>query len=187
MNTKIMSAVVATLFLTPVLATASDCGYGNKAMKTAYSPNNQQGGFIQTMSHAKPSAQDIVDTAVGAGFNTLAAAVTAADLVDTLKGDGPFTVFAPTDEAFAKIPADVLQGLLEDKEALRKVLLYHVVAGKVEAKDVVTLTSATTAQGSDVMIDTSDGVKINNANVVKTDIMTSNGIIHVIDTVLMPK
>lgn len=187
MNTKIMSAVVASLLLTPVLATASDCGYGNKAMKTAHSPSNHQGNYIQTMSHAKPAAQDIVDTAVGAGFNTLAAAVTAAGLVDTLKGNGPFTVFAPTDEAFAKIPADTLQGLLADKEALRKILLYHVVAGKVEAKDVVTLSSATTAQGSNVMIDTSNGVKVNGANVLKTDIMTSNGIIHVIDTVLIPK
>ena len=136
------------------------------------------------MSHSKP---DIVDTAVSAGFNTLVAAVTAADLVDTLKGDGPFTVFAPTDEAFAKIPADALNALLADKEALRKVLLYHVVAGKVTAADVVKLNSATTAQGSDVMIDASSGVKINDATVVKADVMTANGIIHAIDTVLMPK
>jgi len=100
---------------------------------------------------------------------------------------GHSAVFAPTDEAFAKVPADVLKGLLADKDALRKVLLYHVVAGKVTANQVVTLNSAPTAQGSKVMIDSANGVKVNNANVLKTDIMTSNGVIHVIDTVLLPK
>ena len=186
MKTKLIPAIVAALSLsTPMLASAGDCNYADKAMKAAnYSSDQNQGGFIQVMSHSKP---DIVDTAVSAGFNTLVAAVTAADLVDTLKGDGPFTVFAPTDEAFAKIPADALNALLADKEALRKVLLYHVVAGKVAAADVVKLSSATTAQGSDVMIDASNGVKINDATVVKADVMTANGIIHAIDTVLMPK
>jgi uncharacterized surface protein with fasciclin (FAS1) repeats len=132
--------------------------------------------------------KDIVDTAVGAGsFNTLVTAVKAAGLVDTLKSDGPFTVFAPTDEAFAKIPKDKLNALLADKEALTKVLTYHVVAGKVMASDVVNLSSAKTVQGQKIQIDTSNGVKVNNANVVKTDIETSNGVIHVIDTVIMPK
>lgn len=184
MKIKFISSVVATLLLTPMLASAENCNYADKAMKVNYSSDNNQSGFMQVGSHSKP---DIVDTAVNAGsFNTLVAAVTAAGLVDTLKGDGPFTVFAPTDEAFAKIPADVLKALIADKEALTKVLLYHVVAGKVAASDVIKLKSAATVQGSDVMIDASDGVKINDATVVKADIMTSNGIIHVIDTVLMP-
>ena len=185
MKTIFIPAIVAALSLsTPMLASADDCNYADKAMKMNYSSDQNQGGFIQVMSHSKP---DIVDTAINAGFNTLVAAVKAADLVDTLKGDGPFTVFAPTDEAFAKIPADTLNALLADKEALRKVLLYHVVAGKVAAADVVKLSSATTAQGSDVMIDASNGVKINDATVIKADVMTGNGIIHAIDTVLMPK
>ena len=141
-----------------------------------------------------PSAaaqQDIVDTAVGAGsFNTLAAALKAAGLVDTLKGTGPFTVFAPTDEAFAKLPAGTVENLLkpENREKLRAILTYHVVAGKVMAADVVKLTSAKTVQGSAVKIATAGGkVKVDNANVVKTDIGASNGVIHVIDTVIMPR
>lgn len=135
--------------------------------------------------------QDIVDTAVAAGsFNTLVAAVKAAGLVDTLKGDGPFTVFAPTDEAFAKLPAGTIENLLkpENKDQLAAILTYHVVSGKVKAKDVVGLSSASTVQGSDVNIMVKDGgVVLNgNSNVVKTDIATSNGVIHVIDTVIMP-
>jgi uncharacterized surface protein with fasciclin (FAS1) repeats len=135
--------------------------------------------------------KDIVDTAVSAGsFNTLVAAVKAAGLVDTLKGEGPFTVFAPTDEAFAKLPAGTLEMLLkpENKAKLAAILTYHVVSGKVKAKDVVKLTSANTVQGSDVTIMIKDGgVVLNgNSNVVKTDIMTSNGVIHVIDTVILP-
>jgi uncharacterized surface protein with fasciclin (FAS1) repeats len=131
---------------------------------------------------------DIVDVAVAAGsFKTLAAALQAAELVDTLKGDGPFTVFAPTDDAFAKIPEAQLEALLADKEQLTAVLTYHVVPGKVMAADVVGLDSATTVQGGSLTIDTTDGVKVDGANVVKTDIEASNGVIHVIDTVLMPK
>lgn len=132
--------------------------------------------------------KDIVDTAVEAGdFTTLVAAVQAAGLVDTLKGEGPFTVFAPTDAAFAAIPAQDLQALLDDTEALTRVLTYHVVAGKVMAADVVKLTSATTVQGSDVDIVADDnGVRIDGANVVATDIETSNGVIHVIDAVILP-
>ncbi len=137
---------------------------------------------------AKDKAMDIVDTAVAAGsFNTLVTAVKAADLVDTLKGDGPFTVFAPTDEAFAKIPTDKLQALLQDKAALTKVLTYHVVPGKVMAKDVMKIDSAKTVQGQSIKINTLDGVRIDNAKVVKADIETSNGVIHVIDTVILPK
>lgn len=137
---------------------------------------------------AAAPTEDIVDVAVGAGsFTTLVAAVKAADLVETLKGEGPYTVFAPTDEAFAKIAKADLDALLADKEKLTAVLTYHVVPGKVLAADVVKLDSAKTVQGGTVTIDTSDGVKVDNANVVKTDVMASNGVIHVIDTVLMPK
>ena len=134
------------------------------------------------------SQKDIVDTAIEAGsFNTLVTAVQAAGLVETLKGDGPFTVFAPTDEAFAAIPEADLEALLADKEALTAVLTYHVVPGKVMAADVVELDSATTVQGSDVDIEVSDGgVMVDGANVVTTDIETSNGVIHVIDAVIMP-
>lgn len=134
------------------------------------------------------SKQDIVDTAISAGrFNTLVTAIEAAGLVETLKGEGPFTVFAPTDEAFAKIPSDTLDGLLQDKEALTAVLTYHVVAGKVLSADVAGLDSVATVEGRSLAISTTDGVKVNDANVVTPDIMTSNGVIHVIDTVLMPE
>jgi uncharacterized surface protein with fasciclin (FAS1) repeats len=133
--------------------------------------------------------KDIVDTAVAAGsFKTLAAALEAAGLIETLKGKGPFTVFAPTDEAFAKLPAGTVEALLKDKEKLTKILLYHVVAGNVMAKDVVKLKSAQTVQGSSVKIITRKGkVMVDNANVVKTDVAASNGVIHVIDSVILPK
>jgi transforming growth factor-beta-induced protein len=134
--------------------------------------------------------KDIVDTAIGAGsFNTLAAALTAAGLVETLKGEGPFTVFAPTDEAFAKIDPATLENLLkpENKDQLTAILTYHVVPGRVAAADVVNLTSATTVQGEDIAIKVDGGnVMINDATVVTPDVMASNGIIHVIDTVIMP-
>lgn len=131
---------------------------------------------------------DIVDTAVAAGsFKTLVTAVQAAGLVDTLKGEGPFTVFAPTDEAFAKLPPGVLEGLLKDKAKLQAVLTYHVVVGRVMAADVVKLSSAKTLQGQSLSIDTSEGVKVGTANVVKTDVAASNGVIHVIDSVLIPQ
>ena len=139
---------------------------------------------VQADHHEK----DIVDTAVAAGqFETLATALQAAGLVETLKGDGPFTVFAPTDAAFAKLPAADLKALLADKAQLTKILTYHVVAGKVTAADVVKLTSAKTVEGQSVTIDASDGVKINGANVIKADVMASNGVIHVIDTVILPQ
>jgi len=132
--------------------------------------------------------KDIVDTAVAAGnFTTLAKALQEAGLVETLKGAGPFTVFAPTDAAFSKVPAEKLNALLADKEALKKVLLYHVVSGKVMAKDVVGMKSAKTVAGASSKITVKDGkVMIDKANVTKTDIMASNGVIHVIDSVLMP-
>jgi uncharacterized surface protein with fasciclin (FAS1) repeats len=136
----------------------------------------------------KAPQKDIVDTAVAAGsFKTLAAALQAAGLVDTLKGKGPFTVFAPTDAAFAKLPPGTVEALLKDKAKLTAILTYHVVPGKVMAADVVKLDKAKTVQGGDVMVDASSGVKINDAKVVKADIETSNGVIHVIDTVLLPK
>mgnify|MGYP004701289385 CR=1 FL=1 len=139
--------------------------------------------------HAGAAKADIVDTAVAAGsFNTLVTAVKAAELVDTLKGPGPFTVFAPNDAAFAKVPADTLNGLLADKAALSNVLTYHVVSGKVMAADVVKLTSATTVQGQKLTIEVKDGqVFVDGAKVISTDIETSNGVIHVIDSVVLPK
>jgi len=141
---------------------------------------------VMAGSHAKQE-KDIVDTAVAAGdFETLVAAVQAAGLVEVLKGDGPFTVFAPNDEAFAKLPEGTLDALLADPEALTAVLTYHVVAGRVMAADVVKLTSATTVQGQDVRIDASSGVKVDGANVIATDVIASNGVIHVIDTVILP-
>jgi len=133
---------------------------------------------------------DIVDTAVAANFKTLVAAVKAAGLVDTLKGPGPFTVFAPTDEAFAKLPPGTLETLLkpENKAKLQSILTYHVVAGKVMAQDVVKLDSATTVEGQSISIKTLDGgVMVNGARVIKADIETSNGVIHVIDAVLLPE
>lgn len=138
----------------------------------------------------KADAADIVDTAVAAGqFNTLAAALEAADLIGTLKGDGPFTVFAPTDEAFAKLPEGTVESLLlpENRDKLVAILTYHVVPGKVLAKDVVKLSGATTVNGGDVTIAVADGsVRVDNANVVATDIAASNGVIHVIDSVILP-
>jgi uncharacterized surface protein with fasciclin (FAS1) repeats len=142
------------------------------------------------MSAASDQSKDIVDTAVAAGsFKTLAKALAAADLVDTLKGAGPFTVFAPTDEAFAKLPAGTLENLLkpENKSQLRRILTYHVVSGRVMAADVVKLKSAKTVSGDAVSITvTGSGVTVNRSTVVKTDIAASNGVIHVIDTVLIP-
>lgn len=130
---------------------------------------------------------DIVDTAVNAGsFTTLVAAVQAAGLVDTLKGAGPFTVFAPSDDAFAKLPTGTVDALLKDIPKLTKILTYHVVSGKVMAADVVKIKSAKTVEGSEVKIDASSGVKINNATVTTPDVACDNGVIHIIDTVLMP-
>jgi uncharacterized surface protein with fasciclin (FAS1) repeats len=132
-------------------------------------------------------AKDIVDTAVAAGnFKTLATALQVAGLVDTLKGKGPFTVFAPTDEAFAKVPKDQLDALLKDKAALTKVLTYHVVPGTVMAKDVKA-GKVKTVQGSELTVATAGGVMVDGAKVTATDIVADNGVIHVIDSVVLPK
>ncbi len=145
-------------------------------------------GVLAMADNNKNEPKDIVQTAIAAGqFKTLVKAVKAAGLVETLSSNGPFTVFAPTDEAFAKLPAGALDGLLKNPEALRSVLLYHVVPGKVMAADVVKLKTAKTALGQSVKIDTQKGVRVNEANVVTTDIATSNGVIHVIDSVILPK
>jgi uncharacterized surface protein with fasciclin (FAS1) repeats len=147
-------------------------------------------------SHSKgntsgSNTKDIVDTAASAGsFNTLVQALQAADLVETLRGPGPFTVFAPTDEAFAKLPAGTLENLLkpENKGQLQAILTYHVVAGEVMAKDAAMLSSAKTVNGQSFRISKSgSGLMVDNANVVKADIMTSNGVIHVIDAVILPQ
>ncbi len=151
-------------------------------MGFAYPANAQMYG--QEMS------PDIVDVAISAGsFNTLVAAVQAAGLVETLKGDGPFTVFAPTDEAFAKLPAGTVESLLEpeNRDQLIAILTYHVVPGKVMASDVVGLSSATTVQGQDLEVSIKDGAAmVDNAKIIQTDISASNGVIHVIDTVVLP-
>jgi len=148
--------------------------------------------LVSAMPAAAGSAQkDIVDTAVAAGtFNTLAAALQAAGLADTLKGKGPFTVFAPTDEAFNKLPAGTVESLLKpaNKEKLKAILLYHVVSGDVTAAEVMKLSSAKTVHGQDLKLKVNDGtVMVNDAKVVKADVLASNGVIHVIDTVLLPE
>ena len=145
---------------------------------------------LAATSTTVPAEKDIVDTAVAAGsFNTLVAAVKAAGLVDTLKGAGPFTVFAPTDEAFAKLPAGTLEMLLkpENRDKLIKILTYHVLTGRVTSAEVVKLKEAKTVAGGKLRIDAKHGVRVNNSTVVKADVMTSNGVIHVIDTVLLPQ
>lgn len=141
---------------------------------------------VSTVATAAPNA-DIIDTAKAAGsFNTLVVAIDAAGLTETLKGKGPYTVFAPTDEAFAKLPPGTVEALLKDKEKLAKILTYHVVAGQVMAKDVKP-GKVTTVEGDKLNITKSSaGVKVNNANVIKTDVAASNGVIHVIDTVVIP-
>ncbi len=154
------------------------------------SPEASSAQSAQASSGEEKAGADIVDTAVAAGsFSTLVAAVQAAGLVDTLKGAGPYTVFAPTDEAFAALPAGTVEDLLkpENKDKLVAILTYHVVAGDVRASDVVKLDKATTVQGSSLAISSGDaGVSVGEAHVVKTDIACSNGVIHVIDKVLIP-
>jgi uncharacterized surface protein with fasciclin (FAS1) repeats len=163
-------SVIALMNVGPALAHCGSCGAGDEH------------------SHDAKATDDIVGVASAAGsFNTLLAAAKAAGLVETLQSEGPFTVFAPTDEAFGKLPEGTIDNLLANPDKLKQILLYHVVPGKVMAKDVVGLSSATTAQGSDVAIVVKgDVVMINNAKVLKTDVMASNGVIHVIDTVIVP-
>ncbi len=157
-----------------------------KVLASALAVSLAAAGTAFAGGYAKKS-QDIVDTAVAAGsFKTLATALETAGLVDTLKGPGPFTVFAPTDEAFAKLPAGTVESLLKDKEKLTAILTYHVVAGKVTAADVAKVSEAKTVQGGALAIDASSGVRVNDAKVVQADVMASNGVIHVIDTVLLP-
>lgn len=141
-----------------------------------------------TPASAQMMEEDIVDVAVAAGdFTTLAAALEAAGLVETLKGEGPFTVFAPTDEAFAKLPEGTVEALLQDPEALAAILTYHVVPGEVTSSQVVNLTEATTVNGAKIQIHVMDGtVMINDATVTAADVSASNGVIHVIDTVILP-
>jgi uncharacterized surface protein with fasciclin (FAS1) repeats len=157
---------------------------------THYSPILLAGALAITVASSTASAADIVETAVAGNFNTLVTAVKAAGLVDTLKGPGPFTVFSPTDEAFAKLPPGTLESLLkpENKAKSQSILNYHVVAGNMLAKDVVKLHSAQTVEGQSIAIKTvNGGVMVDGAYVTKTDIVTSNGVIHVIDSVLLPK
>ena len=147
--------------------------------------------LVLPLSSAKAGEKDIVDTAVGAGsFNTLVAAVQAAGLVDTLKGKGPFTVFAPTDEAFAALPEGTVENLLkpENKDQLVAILTYPVVPGKVMSSDIAgKKAEVASVQGGEISVDATDGVKVDGANVVSADIETSNGVIHVIDAVILPK
>ncbi len=145
--------------------------------------------FASTNYMSRMGKKSIVETAVSAGqFNTLVTAVKAADLVEVLSGPGPFTVFAPTDDAFAKLPKGTVEALLQNKEQLKAVLTYHVVAGKVMASDVVNLKSAATVNGQQVTIEVKGGtVMVDNAKVVMTDIECTNGVIHVIDAVILPK
>ena len=145
------------------------------------------GMALATVSFAAGHSKDIVDTAIEAGsFTTLVAAVEAAGLVETLKGEGPFTVFAPTDEAFAALPEGTVEALLADPEALAAILTYHVVPGKVMSTDLTDDMEAETVQGTTVMIDLDNGVMVDDATVVTADIEASNGVIHVIDKVIMP-
>jgi len=172
--------------LAVVALAAAACGDSSTAETSA--PTTPPATEAPATTDAMAELPDIVDTAVAAGdFTTLATALDAAGLIDTLKGEGPFTVFAPTDAAFAALPAGTVEGLLEDIPTLTSILTYHVVSGLVKAEDVVGLSSATTLNGSDVSI-TVDGasVMINDANVTVTDILASNGVIHVIDAVLLP-
>ena len=147
--------------------------------------------MILPMSTAQAASKDIVDVAVGAGkFNTLVTAVKAAGLVDTLKGEGPFTVFAPTDEAFAKLPAGTVENLLkpENKAQLVKILTYHVVPSKIMSKDIAgKKAEVASVEGNKISVDATNGVKVDGAKVVGADVAASNGVIHIIDTVIMPK
>jgi uncharacterized surface protein with fasciclin (FAS1) repeats len=175
-------ARITTVAVLALALVAAACSSDDSADTTTSVP-------VTTMAADEMTSSTIVDVATEAGsFSTLLAAAEAAGLVDTLNGAGPFTVFAPTDEAFAALPEGTVEGLLEDPEALAEILLYHVVAGEVPAADVVGLASATTVQGADIAIEVVDGGVVLNgtANVVTTDVDASNGVIHVIDQVILP-
>ncbi|MGI9430442.1 MAG: fasciclin domain-containing protein [Bythopirellula sp.] len=182
---KILLASLSVAFLSAQVVAGEQC-----QQHTSPCPSQRSHQVVSHTSHQTTAPGDIVDIAASAGtFKTLVAAVQAAELVDTLKGEGPFTVFAPTDEAFAALPEGTVEELLkpENKAKLQAVLTYHVVPGKVVAKDVVKLSGATTAQGQRVDIATTkDSVKVDGANIAKTDIHAANGVIHVVDRVLLP-
>jgi len=177
---KKLNNIALTLMVTVLVA-----GGAAEAMAGSCSSSKKTEAKHASYDEAKMPA--IFPLAEQAGFNTLTAAVKAAGLEDTLTNDGPFTVFAPTDEAFNKLPEGTVDNLLANPEKLKKVLLYHVVAGNVMAADVMKLDSAKTLNGANVAINTKDGVKVNDSNVIKTDIEASNGTVHVIDTVLIPE
>ncbi len=184
---KKFSFVLVVLLAAPLLLT----GCAEKTATPTAEPGPPQTSSETSLEQSGDQAKDIVDTAAASDdFKTLVAAVKAAGLVETLKGEGPFTVFAPTDAAFAKLPEGTLEELLkpESKEKLTSILTYHVVPGKVMAADVVLVESATTVQGGDVEIAVDgDKVVVGGANVTVTDLQCSNGVIHVIDAVMMPK
>jgi uncharacterized surface protein with fasciclin (FAS1) repeats len=184
-----LDGVVSTETLAgfPVLFDLSDGAKVNSADITATDILTTNGVIHVIDEVLLPPTGDIVETAVAAGFSTLATALTAANLVDALKAEGPFTVFAPTEEAFAALPEGALDGLLADLDALTDVLLYHVVSGQIFSGNLADGATAETLQGQSVTVDLSDGVKIDNANVTVADIITKNGVIHVIDAVLLPE
>lgn len=170
-----------------VLAFALSCSLAT--LGCGGSSSQQPTTSTTTSDHGAPAASaDLVDTAIAAGdFTTLVNALQEAGLVDTLKGPGPFTVFAPTDAAFARLPAGTVEGLLADKDKLKAVLTYHVVAGAVSSADAAGLTTAKSVQGADLNVTSAGGsVKINDATVIKADIKATNGVVHVIDSVLLP-
>jgi uncharacterized surface protein with fasciclin (FAS1) repeats len=186
------AAIATTLSATPVFAQCTKSSSDAAARASGYQQLAYHGGGERvSMTSTTPSRGDIIDVAVGAGsFNTLAAALTAAGLVDTLKGAGPFTVFAPTDAAFAKLPAGTVENLLkpENRAQLVSILTYHVVPGDIRAGQLLgRVTPATTVQGANVSVNGQGGkVRVNGVNVISADVLASNGVIHVIDTVLMP-
>jgi uncharacterized surface protein with fasciclin (FAS1) repeats len=205
MNKNVLIGLVAVLVIGGVLYFAGQSANNSANTATGTTTGNESAGtgtgaMEETTMEGTTGAGDMTGDAAASGtivevaqsngsFNTLVAAVQAAGLVETLNGEGPFTVFAPTDEAFAKLPAGTVEDLLkpENKDQLTKILTYHVVAGNVPSSQVATMTSATTVQGGTVTFDTMNGVKVNNAMVVTPDVAASNGVIHVIDTVLMPE
>lgn len=165
----------------------SQQSYGRHAFPALAYSNQSNSSTTDNQTSKSQASLNIIDTAASSGqFNTLVEAIKSAGLVETLQGPGPFTVFAPNDEAFSKMPEQILNALVSDKEALTELLTFHLVPGKVSSEDVVKLTTAKSVQGSNLSIDTSDGVKINGARLVQADIETSNGIIHVIDSVVLP-
>jgi uncharacterized surface protein with fasciclin (FAS1) repeats len=177
-----------TLSLVLLSTLAVGCSSSGDATTAPDAPAAEEAAEPAAEEADAADAKNIVEVAVGAGsFTTLATALEAAGLVETLQGDGPFTVFAPTDEAFAKLPEGALEDLLANPEQLKSVLLLHVVDGKVTAADVSGLTEAKALSGGMLAVDTSDGVKISGATVTQADVMATNGVIHIIDTVILPQ